>query len=88
MSAFKTWKILPDASGWIVQSHDGTEYESRHGDKAIAIREAKLLATETRPSQVVIHDAEGSVTAAIHYNDLDNGHGHDPSPGHASSGVA
>lgn len=68
MCAFTTWKILPSSGGWVVRCHGKEAFESRHGDKVGAIREAKSLATERPPSQVVVHDSDGSVTVAIHYN--------------------
>lgn len=73
MCAFTTWKILPSPSGWVVRCHGQEAFESRHGDKVGAIREAKTLATQSPPSQVVVHDAEGSVTVAIHYNEAARG---------------
>lgn len=69
MSTFKTWKIEPHPDGWIVRRHDRAGCESQHDRKAAAIRMAKLLATEDPPSQILVHDTGGSITAAVHYND-------------------
>lgn len=75
MSEFTTWKIEPHPDGWVVRRHDRAGCESRHERKHGAIRTAELLATEDPPSQVLVHDTQGSITAAVHYNDT----GRDPS---------
>lgn len=73
MSTFTTWKIEPHPDGWVVRRHDRAGCESRHDEKGAAIRTAKLLATEDPPSQILVHDAEGSIIDALHFNDTGPG---------------
>lgn len=68
---FKTWKVSLDDMGWVVHCENEIRFESRHQSKDVAIRYAKRLAMENSPGQVVIHDVNGDVVSAIHYNGLD-----------------
>lgn len=80
---FTTWKVLPSKSGWAIRSWQDESYESRHQDKEAAIWEAKRLAQENPPAQVVVHATDGSVTGAVHYNaSMDEA---EPSPGSPTS---
>lgn len=71
MSTFKTWKILPDGVDWVIRCQNEDGVRSRHEDQALAVEEAKQLAKDHPPSQVVIHGMDGSVVGAVHYNGLD-----------------
>lgn len=69
MSGFTTWKIEPNGSGWTVRRHDSDEPDSHHDEKVVAIERAVEFATGDRPSQVLVHAKDGSITSAFHYNE-------------------
>lgn len=69
--ARKVYRVLPHEGDWVVQL-DGVDLSS-HRTKEPAVERARALAELARPSQVVVHRADGTVETESTY-------GEDPMP--------
>lgn len=65
MSDFRTWKVLAEGASWVVRSDRASGDKNRHEQRAEAVDEAKRLAIENAPGQVVVHARDGSVKYAV-----------------------
>ena len=60
MSKRTVYDVVPDGDNWKVAERGGRSYGS-HLRKDQAVKAARNLADESKPSQIVIHDEEGCI---------------------------
>ena len=69
MSDRNVFHVVPTANSWKVTRVGQDELEILRDDKADAVDEARRLAKDEMPSQVVIHTRDGKIETEYTYGD-------------------
>lgn len=60
--------VVPDGDRWKVNERKGSR-SRQHATKEQAVEDARALADESKPSQIVIHNADGRIEKERTYGD-------------------